>query len=150
MSFLRRLLNLGRDQRVSRDIEREVQFHLDQRAAELRAQGMSAEDAAFAARRQFGNPTFLREETRDADVVTWLDSIQRDVAYGLRALRHTPAFTVVAVASLALGIGANTAIYSLIDAVVLRPLPVPHPEELIFISSGDRDGGGAYFTNPLW
>ena len=147
MSWLTRLRNFGRDERLAREISREMQFHLAERAEELRAGGMTEVDAWRKARRQFGNPTALAERTRDADVLTWLDSLRADVRYALRALRHSPAFAVVAIASLALGIGANTTIYTLIDAVVLRALPVAHPEELMQVKLGNA---GAYFTNPIW
>ena len=149
MSILRRLLNLGRPEHLSRDIEREISFHLRERVEELRALGVPEAEAILEARKQFGNPTFQRERTRDADVIAWLDSLLGDVRYGVRALGRSPAFTVVAVASLALAIGANTAIYTLIDAVVLRSLPVPGPEQLAQVTQGEPKGG-EYFTNPLW
>src|SRR6266545_2138924 len=109
MSWYRRLRNLMRSERLARDIDREMAFHIGERAEALRE-----------ARRRFGNRTYQGERTRDADVIAWIDSLTADVRYALRALRRAPAFTFVAVASLALGIGANTAIYTLIDAVVLR------------------------------
>jgi putative ABC transport system permease protein len=149
MSFIRRLLNLGRSNALQRDIDREMAFHIEARIEELQAAGTSRHEAATIARRQFGNRTLQVENTRTSDVVTWADSFLGDVRYGLRALRRAPVFTVVAVASLAMGIGFNTAIYSLIDAVVLRTLPVPHPEELVQVTGGDDDRDG-YFTNPLW
>ncbi len=149
MSFVRRLLNLGRSEQLSRDIQREMEFHLHERAEELRAQGVPAREAEHLARRQFGNATIQREETRDADIVTWLDSLVGDVRYAARALRRSPAFTIVAIASLGLAIGANTAIFTLLDAVVLRSLPVPHPEQLLQVTMG-QPNKGAYFTNPLW
>ncbi len=149
MSLLRRLLNFGRNDALSRDIEREVAFHLREREEELIAQGMSAPGAAHEARRQFGNPALQRERTRDADIVAWLDSLAGDVRYALRALGRSPVFTFVAVASLALGIGANTAIYTLIDAVVIAPLPVPHPDQLVQVTLSGDDTQTS-FTNPLW
>jgi putative ABC transport system permease protein len=149
MSFLRRVLNLGRSDRLHREIDREMSFHIRERVEELRLQGLSEDEALAQARRQFGNRTYRAEETRDADIVTWLDSFAGDVRYALRAMRRSPAFSIVAVASLAIAIGANTAIYSLIDAVVLRSLPVPHPEELVQVTMSDTDESG-YFTNPLW
>ena len=149
MSFIKRVLNLIRGERLSRDIQRELSFHLRERVEELRAQGVPEHDALLTARREFGNPTFQGERVRDADIVTWLDSILGDIRYALRALRRSPAFTTVAVASLALGIGANTAIYTLLDTVVLRALPVPQPEQLAMVTMSDTDTHG-YFTNPLW
>jgi putative ABC transport system permease protein len=148
MSFLRRLFNTGRAESLSRDIEREVEFHLDERIEELKAQGHSESDARLLARRQFGNPTFQREQTRDADVVRWFDSFLGDVRYGLRALRRSPGFTAVAILSLALGIGANTGIYTLVDAIVLRPLPVPQADRLAQVT-GSEEGFGVW-TNPIW
>ncbi len=150
MAFRHRFWNLFRGKRLSRDIEREVSFHIRERADELMAQGMPEADAWSAARRRFGNPTGQRERTRDADVVTWLDSLLGDLRYAFRSLRHSPGFTAVAVGSLALGIGANTAIYTLIDAVVVRPLPVPAPEELVLVTMSDRKDSQAYQTNPIW
>ncbi|HMC57358.1 MAG TPA: ABC transporter permease [Gemmatimonadaceae bacterium] len=148
MSFIRRLFDTGRTESLSRDIEREVAFHMNERVEELRAQGHSEEDARMLARRLFGNPTFQREQTRDADVVRWFDSLLGDVRYGLRALRRSPAFTAVAILSLALGIGANTGIYTLVDAIVLRPLPVPHAERLAQVTGSDE--GFGVWTNPIW
>src|SRR4029078_6915689 len=88
-----------------------------------------------------------KEKTRDADIFTWLDAVVDDTRYAIRMLRHSPAFTLVAVLSLALGIGANTAIFTLINAVLLRSLPVAHPEELVRLTS---PGGNQSFTNPVW
>jgi putative ABC transport system permease protein len=149
MSFLRRLTNLGRPERLARDIDREMSFHIHEHVDELMAKGMSEADAVAAARRRFGNPTSLHELTRDEDVVGWLDSLLGDVRYAARTLRRSPVFTTVAIASLALGIGGNTAVYSLMDAVVIRSLPVPAPEELMQVNGGDDDRAG-YFTNPLY
>jgi len=148
MSFIRRLFNTGRSESLARDIEREVAFHMSERVDELRAQGHSEEEARLLARRQFGNPTFQREQTRDSDVLHWADSLLGDIRYGLRALRRSPAFTAVAILSLALGIGANTAIYTLVDAIVLRPLPVPHADRLAQVTGSDQ--GFGVWTNPLW
>jgi putative ABC transport system permease protein len=150
MSLIRRLFNSGRDERLSREIEREISFHIREHVEALMADGMPEAEARREARRRFGNPTFQRERIRDADILAWVDSVKGDVRYALRALRRSPAFTIVAIASLSLGIGANTAIYTLIDAVVLRALPVPNPHELVQVTTSDTDDENAYFTNPLW
>jgi putative ABC transport system permease protein len=149
MTWLRRLANLARPGRLERDIDREMAFHIAERAEELRRGGMPESDALLEARRRFGNRTLQGERTRDADVVTWLDSVLGDLRYALRAMRRSPGFALVAVGSLALGIGANTAIYTLIDGVMIRPLPVPHAEELVHVTGGPDDETGI-FTNPLW
>jgi putative ABC transport system permease protein len=140
MSLLRRVLNLGRSNRVQRDIDREMSFHIEERVEELVATGMPRVLAESTARRRFGNRTIQVEDTRRADLVGWADSFLGDVRYAMRALRRSPVFTLVAVASLAIGIGFNTSIYSLIDAVVLRPLPVPAPEEMRTGTSRTRCG----------
>ncbi|HET9454013.1 MAG TPA: permease prefix domain 1-containing protein, partial [Gemmatimonadaceae bacterium] len=116
MSLIRRLFNSARDERLSRDIEREIAFHLREHVEALVASGMPEREAMAAAKRRFGNPTFQRERSRDMDILAWLDSFKGDVRYALRALGRAPAFPLVAVASLALGVGANTAIYTLLDA----------------------------------
>lgn len=149
MSLYDRLRNLGRTDRLNRDIEREMAFHVREKADALRAEGMSDAEALREARRRVGNSEVQRERTRDADVIGWLDSLLRDLKLAVRGLRRAPVFAVVAVASLALGIGANTAIFTLIDAVVLRPLPVVGPEELVILGMSEESSDGV-LTNPLW
>lgn len=145
-----RLLNSFRPDRLSGDVAREHEFHIAERVDELIARGMSPDAAAREARRQFGHSGSMREATQDANLFTWLDAAWRDTRYAARALAASRGFTIVAVASLALGIGANTAIFSLIDAVMLRDLPVRNPQELVVLSfaGGTRDAGE--FTNPIW
>lgn len=147
MSWSRRVLNLFRSNRHSHDLDRELAFHLAERIDDLEAAGMSHDAAVVEARRRFGNYGGTKERTRDADVVAWLDALGDDLRYAIRALRHSPGFAFVAILSLALGIGANTAIFTLIDAVMLRSLPVSHPEELVQVTLADR---GPVFTNPIW
>jgi predicted permease len=147
MAWYRRLLNAFRADHVARDIEREMDFHLAERANDLEAAGLSARDAALEARRRFGNRTLLRERTHETDVFAWIASVNADIRYAARALRSTPGFTSVAILSLALGIGANTAIFNLTDALLLKPLPVSHPEQLLQVH---MDTASTHFTNPLW
>jgi predicted permease len=146
MSWFDKLRNQSRDDDVSRDIEREMDFHLAERADELVARGMDPARARDEARRRFGNVGIQRERTRERDLFTWLDTTLADLRYTARSLRAAPVFTFVTVLSLALGIGANTAIFSILNAVLLKSLPVQHPEELVAI---ERDGSHV-FTNPLW
>src|SRR4030095_15320340 len=139
MGWVQRFTNLLRSNSVSRDIEREMAFHMAERTDDLVASGLSEADARREARRRFGNPSVQKERTRDADVMTWLESLLADVRYARRALRASPAFALVTIVSLGLGIGANTAIFSLINAVVLRTLPVVRPDELMQVTMGEED-----------
>src|SRR6185436_19200803 len=158
VAWYHRLLNIVLSNRLSKDIEREVNFHIAERADDLRAAGLSDHEAADQARRRFGNAGLYREQIRDADLFGWLDTPVGDFRYAWRALRRSPAFAIAAVGSIALGIGANVAIYALIDGVSLRALPVPHPEELLQVGVAQKGEGGFVgvqpnderFSNPLW
>src|SRR6185436_9933960 len=125
MAWLHRLLNTFRPGRVQRDIDREISFHLAERADQLRSEGLGHEEARRRARLQFGNPAVQRERIWEVDVARAVDTTMRNVRYAIRTLSRTPGFTVTVVLTLALGIGANTAIFSAIDTVLLRPLPFP-------------------------
>src|SRR5690349_19718514 len=137
MGWYHRLRNTARTRRLSGELERELEFHLAERIDELVAGGMSEAEARREARLRFGNPELQKERTRERDVLPWLESLGGDVRYALRSLRANPGFALVAIVSLGLGIGANTAIFSLIDAVLLRPLPVREPEELVAVKMGN-------------
>ena len=109
-----------------------MQFHLlDRDIARNMARGMSDDEAYFAAHRSFGNVTATAELARDAMRWSWLEQLGQDIRYSLRTLKRNPGFTTIAVASLALGIGANTAIFTIINALSLRTLPASAPEELV-------------------
>ena len=150
MAWYRRLFNLTRSDKLTRDLDREFAHHLAERRDELMKSGMSANDAELEARRKFGNATAQKERARDFDLIMWLETCLADIRYALRALRRSPAFALVAILSLALGIGANTAIFSLIDAVMLKSLPVSHPEQLVAVKAVGAGPSDYHFTNPLW
>jgi predicted permease len=140
----RRLAFLWNRRQIDRDLEDEMHFHLDMKARAAVESGSPVEDAHRAARLQFGGATLWRETSREAWGWSMLEHLVQDLRYAARMLGHNPGFTAVAVLSLALGIGANTAIFSLIDTVLLRMLPVEKPEQLVFVENvGARGGGGA-------
>jgi putative ABC transport system permease protein len=119
--------------RVASDLDEEMRLHVERREAALRRQGATARAARHRARRRFGNPLTLREEALDAAGWRWLDEIAQDVRFGARLLRRHPGFTATAVVTLALATGATTAIFSIVNGVLLRPLPLPDPDRLVQI-----------------
>ncbi len=126
----RRLSILFHRGRFDRELEEEMRFHLSRQAEERINAGMDARDASYAAARQFGNLTLLKEQSGDAWGWRRLDELLMDLRYALRTLRKSPGFSAAAILSLALGIGANTAVFSVIYGTLFKALPVPHPEEL--------------------
>jgi putative ABC transport system permease protein len=118
----------------------EIASHLDLLVAEHRRRGLSPEEARRAARRDFGGIDQIKERVRDQRGFTWIDAVRQDVRYALRLLSRTPAFTIAAVSTLALGIGATTAIFSVAHAALLRPLPYPHWEDLRTLRTRFTDG----------
>ena len=135
MSWRSRIANVFRPNRLAIDLDDELAFHVAERIDELVAAGLSPEDARAEALRRFGNYPLQRDRTRDMDVIGWLESLLSDLRYGARQLRLNPGFATVAILSLALGIGANTAIFQLINALRLRSLPVERPWELATIDT---------------
>src|SRR5512142_1421514 len=117
------LLSLFRRGRASKRLDDEIRYHLERQIDENVAAGMSAEGARAAALREFGNPALLRDQTRSTWSGGWFDSLVGDLRYVIRSLVHAPAFTMIAVFIIALGIGANVALFTLVHRVLLNPLP---------------------------
>ena len=133
MTFFRKLIWLARWRRKEDDLAAELEFHLDSEAAERQAEGLPAHEAVWAARRDLGNLAGVREQTRSAWSWSLVEQIGQDARYALRTTLHSPTFTILAALSLALGIGANTAIYSFMDALLMRSLPVENPSALVIL-----------------
>ncbi len=143
-----RLRALFRKAEVEQELDDELRFHLEKEIEQNQARGMSAEEARLTALRSFGGVEQVKEQSRDVRGVRWLEELVHDVRYSLRVLRQKPGFAFTVIVTLALGIGANTAIFSVVNAVLLRELPFKDPEQVVWVWSSriDRDKGP--FTLP--
>ena len=134
---------LWRREQLEHQLDAELRDHFERQVADYVRDGTSEADARRRARLEFGGMDQIKEECRDARGTRWVEDVAQDVRYSLRVLAGSPAFTLVAVVSLALGIGANTAIFSLVNSLLLRTLPVAHAERLVLLDEGS-------WTNPIW
>jgi predicted permease len=151
-NWLSSLLPASRKHRDrEKEFNRELESHLEMETAEFLDSGLSSEDARYAARRAFGNTTLVQEDVHAIWSAPWLERLASHTKYAARSLRKNPGFTIVAVLTLALGIGANTAIFSVIDALLLRPLPFSAPDQIVRIYSTKSDapiGGPTSGSGP--
>src|SRR5215469_3571574 len=157
-TLVAKVLGFLRGPRRDAECEDEIRQHLQLLAERFVAKGMSSEEAMAAARRQFGNVTLLQQDRRELQTFLSVEAWWQEVRYALRTLRKNLGFTAVAVLTLALGIGANTAIFQLLDAVRLRAIPVKEPQQLVTVSTGPdtrgirghQTSGYPVLTNPIW
>jgi len=129
--FFRRIASFAHREQLTDDLREEIRLHLELRARKLHQQGLGADDAGYAARRQFGNSARYQDQASQEWGWTMWERIVQDFRLGARTLRRTPGFTVIAVSTLAIGLGINTAVYSVVNAVMLRSLPYPQPDRLV-------------------
>src|SRR5579864_3627113 len=144
------LTQLFSRRRLYRELSEEIQAHLDEKVEELVADGMPREEANYVALRQFGNVGLLEEKSRGVWGWPLVEDFFSDIRYGLRTLLHNPVFTVVALLTISIGIAANTAVFSVVNSVLLRPLHYPHAEELVALHQTAPGAEGlADFENGL-
>ncbi len=129
---------LFRRARTEKQLDTELRFHLEQQIADYVATGMTPKEARRRVRLEFGGLDQVKEECRDVGAARFLETIIQDVRYGLRQLRRNPGFTAVAITTLALGIGATAAIFTVVNGVLLDPLPYPHPGRVMILTESSR------------
>src|ERR1039457_4941573 len=139
--------NIFRRRKLYDDLSEEIRLHIEERAEQLMSAGMSPAEAEREARLAFGNKTVLEERSREVWQWPTLESIWADVRFALRQLRRSPGFTFAAIVTLALAIGANAVVFSVMNSFILRPLNVPHAESLYALQSGDAPDGSQSYPN---
>lgn len=142
MSWFSRFKNAWNPRRLDEDLADEMRDHIERRAADLRGRGLNDSEAQRQAARSFGNLTGIRETSRELKLWAALEGTLQDARYAWRGLIRNPVFAVTTIASLGLAIGANTAIYSIVDAALLRPLPVSQPDRLVTLASSEDNQAG--------
>jgi predicted permease len=157
MAWYNRWRNVFRSEQPNYELDNEFAHHLAETADRLRAEGLPQHEAIRIAKLRLGNYSVQKENTRDMNIASWLDQTRADLLYGLRQLKLSPAFTIVAVLSLGLGIGANTSIFQLVNAIRIKTLPVKDPQQLVVVKymrpshrSGSGSSRSAEFTYVQW
>src|SRR6266542_1986534 len=133
-----RLRSLFRRKQVEQELDEELRYHIERQIEENISRGMTPDEARYAALRAMGGVELRKEECRDMRRVRLIEDLAQDLRYGLRTLRKSPGFTAVAALSLALGLGANTAIFSVVDPLMIKSLPVKDPEQLVVFNTVDQ------------
>ncbi|HYL91835.1 MAG TPA: ABC transporter permease [Alphaproteobacteria bacterium] len=140
MKLLRRMWNTLRLRGLNRELDEELRLHMDLRAEDFERNGLTPAAARSAAARQFGNMTLEKERMRTMDIAAWLETTWKDIRFGVRQFVRNPVFTAVAVVSLAVGVGANTAIFSVFNGALLKALPVRDPQSLVILTDPNSNG----------
>src|SRR5580693_6356618 len=142
MAWWKRVRGLWRRQELAQELDDELRAHVEMRAADNLAAGMSERDARHDALKRFGNVTLMKERTREMDLMGWIETAGQDLKFAARMLRKSPGFTAIAVMTLALGIGANTAMFTVVESVMVRPLPYANAARMAAIGMGDVENVG--------
>jgi macrolide transport system ATP-binding/permease protein len=146
--LLRRMQYLGRRSQFDRELDDEIQFHIETRAEELQREGVLPAEALQRARREFGPRVRMRENSRAAWQFQWIEDLWRDLSYAARAFAKSPGFTAVAILSLGIGVGANYVMFTFVDALLLQPPRIPRPSEVVALVSTARDSDAVAVSYP--